>query len=67
MKKTFLTVLLGAFFMAGVFSNPQGKTAVVYFSVTGTTEKMAKSTAEEMKADIFEIVPYAHQKSYTHL
>lgn len=33
------------------------KTAVVYFSATGTMEKMAKSVASEMKADIFEIQP----------
>ena len=33
------------------------KTAFVYFSVTGTTERMAKNAAEAMGADIFEIQP----------
>ncbi len=33
------------------------KTAVVYFSATGTTERMAKNAAEAMEADIFEIQP----------
>ena len=33
------------------------KTAVVYFSATGTTERMAKNAAEAMGADIFEIQP----------
>ena len=39
--------------MAGL----SAKTAVVYFSATGTTEKMAKSLAKEMGAEIFEIQP----------
>ena len=33
------------------------KTAFVYFSATGTTEKMAKNAAAAMGADIFEIEP----------
>ena len=33
------------------------KTAVVYFSATGTTERMAKNAAEAMGADLFEIQP----------
>ena len=33
------------------------KTAVVYFSATGTTERMAKNAAEAMGADVFEIQP----------
>ncbi|MGI5064795.1 flavodoxin [Treponema putidum] len=53
MKKLILTLLLGGSIMAGL----SAKTAVVYFSATGTTEKMAKSIASEMKADIFEIQP----------
>lgn len=39
--------------MAGL----SAKTAVVYFSATGTTERMAKSVATEMGAEIFEIQP----------
>ena len=53
MKKLILTLLLGGLMMAGAFA----KTAVVYFSATGTTEKMAKSVATEINADIFEIEP----------
>ena len=34
-----------------------GSIAVVYFSATGTTKKMAESLASEIKADIYEIVP----------
>lgn len=33
------------------------KTAFVYFSATGTTERMAKNAAHAMGADIFEIEP----------
>ncbi|MCR5079931.1 MAG: flavodoxin [Treponema sp.] len=53
MKKLILSLLLGGLMMSGAFA----KTAVVYFSATGTTEKMAKSVAKEMNADIFEIQP----------
>ncbi|MBQ2549117.1 MAG: hypothetical protein II558_09435, partial [Treponema sp.] len=34
-----------------------GTVAVVYFSATGTTERMAKDAAKAMGADIFEIQP----------
>ncbi|MBQ6781974.1 MAG: flavodoxin [Treponema sp.] len=59
MKKLILTLLLGAFVMAGtaVAQATNTKTAVVYFSATGTTERMAKDTASAMGADIFEIEP----------
>ena len=60
MKKLILTLLIGGLMMAGTFAASAGsttKTAVVYFSATGTTEKMAKSVATEMGADIFEIQP----------
>ena len=53
MKKLILTLLIGGFIMTGL----SAKTAVVYFSATGTTEKMAQSVATEMGADIFEIQP----------
>lgn len=33
------------------------KTLVAYFSATGNTERLAKTTAEALSADIFEIVP----------
>ena len=38
MKKLILTLLLGGLIMTGAFA----KTAFVYFSATGTTERMAK-------------------------
>ena len=53
MKKLILSLLLGGLIMTGAFA----KTAVVYFSATGTTEKMAKSIAAEMGAAVFEIQP----------
>ena len=53
MKKLILSLLIGAFVMAGA----SAKTAFVYFSATGTTEKMAKNAANAMGADIFEIQP----------
>ena len=53
MKKLILILLLGGLMMTGL----SAKTAFVYFSATGTTERMAKNAAEEMGADIFEIQP----------
>ena len=44
---------MGALVTAGL----SAKTAVVYFSATGTTERMAKNAASAMGADIFEIEP----------
>ena len=60
MKKLILTLLLGGFVMTGAFAAPStgsGTIAFVYFSATGTTERMAKNAAKEMGADIFEIQP----------
>ena len=63
MKKLILTLLLGGFIMTGLSANPStssgtaGTLAFVYFSATGTTERMAKDAAKEMGADIFEIQP----------
>jgi flavodoxin len=53
MKKLILTLLIGGLMMAGL----SAKTAFVYFSATGTTERMAKDAAKAMGADIFEIQP----------
>ena len=53
MKRLVLALFVGAMTMAGAFA----KTAVVYFSATGTTERMAKNAADAMGADIFEIEP----------
>ena len=49
MKKLIITLLIGAFVMTGL----SAKTAFVYFSATGTTEKMAKNAATAMGADIY--------------
>ena len=59
MKKTILSLLLGAFIMTGlaVAQPTSAKTAIVYFSATRTTERMAKNAAQAMGADIFEIEP----------
>ena len=60
MKKLILTLLIGGLIMTGAFANPStgsGNVAFVYFSATGTTERMAKNAAKEMGADIFEIQP----------
>ena len=48
MKKLLLTLLLGGLMMTGL----SAKTAFVYFSATGTTERMAKNAAEAMGADV---------------
>ena len=57
MKKLFGIFLAGLIFASGAVASSTTKTAVVYFSATGTTEKMAKSLATEMSADVFEIQP----------
>ena len=43
MKKLILTLFIGGFIMTGL----SAKTAFVYFSATGTTERMAKNAAKE--------------------
>lgn len=53
MKKIILGLLLGGFVMAAA----SAKTAVVYFSVTGNTERMANKAAQALGADIFKIQP----------
>ncbi len=53
MKKLILSLLIAAFLVSGL----SAKTAFVYFSATGNTEKMAKNAAYATGADIFEIQP----------
>ena len=57
MKKIFTFILSSLILAGGTFAQGKSKTAVVYYSATGTTERMAKSVASEMTADIFEIQP----------
>lgn len=40
-----------------IFENSNKKVAVVYFSATGTTKKVAELIKDETNADIFEIIP----------
>lgn len=53
MKKQVLTFLLGGIVMAQV----NAKTLVAYFSATGNTERLSKTVAKALDADIAEIVP----------
>jgi len=53
LKKLLFVLLIGLFSVAGVSAKP----VFVYFSATGTTEKMAQSAASAMGADIFQIQP----------
>lgn len=58
MKKLFATLLLTGL-LAGL-SN--AKPLVAYFSATGNTERLAKTAAKALNADLFEIVP---EQKYT--
>lgn len=53
MRKLFLSVLM---LIAASLAFADG-TAVVYFSATGNTERVAEAIADETDADIFEIIP----------
>ena len=60
MKKNIITIIMTVILMTGFSASvaaAESKTAFVYFSATGTTERMAKNAADAMGADIFEIVP----------
>ena len=63
MKKLLISLLAGGIFMFGANAqSSQGaqnakKTVVCYFSATGTTERLAKTAASALGADIHEIVP----------
>ena len=54
MKKIILAILIFALAAIAVYADG---TAVVYFSATGNTERVAETIAEETGADLFEIVP----------
>ncbi|MCR5612072.1 flavodoxin [Treponema sp.] len=70
MKKVLLTILFGALIAGSICAdtkkqaaattvqnNSTSKIAVVYFSITGNTERMAKKAASAFGADIFKIEP----------
>lgn len=52
MKKLLWILFLGGFFMTA-----EAKSLIAYFSATGTTERLAKTAAKAIGADLFEIVP----------
>ena len=54
MKKIILAILIFALAAIAVYADG---TAVVYFSATGNTERVAETIAEVTGADLFEIVP----------
>ena len=53
MKKVILSLLIGVFLMTSTYA----KTIVCFFSCTGNTKALAKTTAKALDADILEIVP----------
>ena len=63
MKKLLISLLAGGILMFGANAqSSQGtqnakKTVVCYFSATGTTERLAKTAASALGADLHEIVP----------
>ena len=63
MKKLLISLLAGGILMFGANAqSSQGtknakKTVVCYFSATGTTERLAKTTASALDAALHEIVP----------
>ena len=62
MKKFLFSIFLGALCMAQTFAQSNSKIAVVYFSCTGNTERLANTTAKALNADILQIEPV---KAYT--
>lgn len=69
MKKIIIYSILSFLFTQAIFAEENLKSLVVYFSHTGTTQKMANYIAEMTKADIFRLEsaePYpAQYKSCT--
>ena len=75
MKKIVLSILLVLLIITGCSNNKEvketkkdkeelnGNSVVIYFSATGTTEKIAKRIAKEANSDIIEIIPKEEYKS----
>ncbi len=57
MKKVLLSILSAAILTFSVAAQNSSKTIVCYFSATGNTERLAKTAAQAINADIHEIVP----------
>ena len=57
MKKLLISLLAGGILMFGANAQNAKKTVVCYFSATGTTERLAKTAASALGADLHEIVP----------
>ncbi len=57
MKKILLSLLAFGVIAANATSQSKSKTIVCYFSATGNTERLAKTTADALGADLHEIVP----------
>lgn len=55
MKKIIIYSILSFLFTQAIFAKENLKSLVVYFSHTGTTQKMANYIAEMTKADIFRL------------
>ena len=61
-ESSVITEIVAGQVQTGVEGENDTKTAVVYFSATGTTAEVAQMIAKTTDADIFEIVP---EESYT--
>lgn len=57
MKKRLFSLVIGGLMVTSAFAQSNSKTIVCYFSATGNTERLAKTTAEALNADLHEIVP----------
>lgn len=58
MKKFILSIITGVSLMSSI----NAKTAVVYFSCTGNTQRLSQTAAKATSADLFQIIP---EEAYT--
>ena len=61
MKKLILTLLLGGLMMTGL----SAKTAFVYFSATGTTERMAKMQQKQWEPTFLKFSRFTNTPTQT--
>lgn len=57
MKKRLFSLIMGGLMATSAFAQSNSKTIICYFSTTGNTERLAKTTANALGADLHEIVP----------